>query len=62
MPEASDYIASNREEANKLAEPLNGNVMSEYKKLAKSLNIWLSVGGFHERLEGVSYFIFQNEN
>lgn len=53
LPEASDYIASNKDEAKQLAEPLNSHLMSEYKKLAKSNSIWLSIGGFHEKLDDV---------
>lgn len=62
LPEASDYIASNKDEANQLAESLNGQLMSEYKYIAKSKNVWLSIGGFHEKLDKVNIsflFIFK---
>lgn len=48
LPEGCDYIASNKEESKKLAEPLTGELMSEYKSLAQNHQVWLSVGGFHE--------------
>ena len=48
MPEASDYIATSKEEAKALAEPLTGTLMNEYQSLAKNQKVWLSVGGFHE--------------
>lgn len=33
-----------------MAESLGGNTVSEYKSLARQNKVWLSVGGFHERL------------
>ncbi|XP_975421.2 nitrilase and fragile histidine triad fusion protein NitFhit isoform X1 [Tribolium castaneum] len=48
LPEASDYIAANKNEAKAFAEPLNGTLMNEYRNLAKTRKVWLSVGGFHE--------------
>ncbi|KAJ3657739.1 hypothetical protein Zmor_009523 [Zophobas morio] len=48
LPEASDYIATSKEEAKALAEPLSGTLINEYKNLAKNQKVWLSVGGFHE--------------
>lgn len=48
LPEACDYIGSNTEEINALAEMLNGALVGEYKQLAKQHDVWLSVGGFHE--------------
>lgn len=51
LPEASDYIAANKNEAKAFAEPLNGTLINEYKILAKSNKVWLSVGGFHELVQ-----------
>ena len=31
------------------AEPLDGPMITKYRQLAKDLNIWLSLGGFHEK-------------
>ncbi|CAH0555527.1 unnamed protein product [Brassicogethes aeneus] len=50
LPEATDYIGTSKEETKQLSEPLNGKLMSEYKNLAKSNNIWLSIGGIHEKV------------
>lgn len=36
-----------------LAESLTGHLMTEYTKIAKNNNIWLSIGGFHEKLDEV---------
>ncbi|VEN49991.1 unnamed protein product [Callosobruchus maculatus] len=50
LPEASDFIASNKKEARELAESINGELMNEYKLIARNNLIWLSIGGFHEKL------------
>ncbi|KAM3590126.1 uncharacterized protein V6R79_004108 [Siganus canaliculatus] len=49
LPEAFDYIGSSREETLSLSESLSGNTMSQYCELARKLEVWLSLGGFHER-------------
>jgi predicted amidohydrolase len=51
LPEASDYIATNKEEAKAFAEPLSGTLMNEYRNLSKNKKVWLSVGGFHELVQ-----------
>uniref|UniRef100_A0A3Q3NPS8 Deaminated glutathione amidase n=1 Tax=Labrus bergylta TaxID=56723 RepID=A0A3Q3NPS8_9LABR len=49
LPEAFDYIGSSREETLSLSESLTGDTMSQYTQLARWLEVWLSLGGFHER-------------
>ncbi|XP_072543476.1 deaminated glutathione amidase [Salminus brasiliensis] len=49
LPEGFDYIGSSREETLQLSESLQGDTISRYSQLAKELNVWLSLGGFHER-------------
>ncbi|XP_017537957.1 deaminated glutathione amidase [Pygocentrus nattereri] len=49
LPEGFDYIGSNREETLQLSESLQGDLITRYTQLAKKLNVWLSLGGFHER-------------
>lgn len=51
LPEASDYISRNKSEFRELSEPINGFLISQYKDLAKVNNIWLSIGGFHEKID-----------
>lgn len=41
-------MANSKTETKALAETLDGPLMTEYKKLAKNHNVWLSIGGFHE--------------
>ncbi|XP_055952126.1 nitrilase and fragile histidine triad fusion protein NitFhit-like isoform X2 [Argiope bruennichi] len=49
LPENFDHIGENRTQAFELGEPLNGPLISEYKKLAVEHSLWLSLGGFHEK-------------
>ncbi|XP_036968873.1 deaminated glutathione amidase isoform X2 [Acanthopagrus latus] len=49
LPEGFDYIGSSREESLSLAESLTGDIISQYTQLARKLEVWLSLGGFHER-------------
>ncbi|XP_034086299.1 deaminated glutathione amidase [Gymnodraco acuticeps] len=49
LPEAFDYIGSSREETLSLSESLTGDTISQYSQLARKLEVWLSLGGFHER-------------
>ncbi|XP_030285972.1 deaminated glutathione amidase [Sparus aurata] len=49
LPEGFDYIGSSREESLSLAESLTGDTISQYTQLARKLEVWLSLGGFHER-------------
>lgn len=49
LPEACDYIASTKSEIYQLAENIDGPLVTEYRNVAKCNQIWLSVGGFHER-------------
>lgn len=50
LPEASDYVGQNAEETKSMSESLGGSTVSEYKSLARQNKVWLSIGGFHERL------------
>ncbi|XP_041841078.1 deaminated glutathione amidase isoform X3 [Melanotaenia boesemani] len=49
LPEGFDYIGSSREETLSLSESLRGKTISRYAQLARQLEIWLSLGGFHEQ-------------
>ncbi|KAI3376276.1 hypothetical protein L3Q82_016788, partial [Scortum barcoo] len=49
LPEGFDYIGSSREETLSLSESLTGDTISQYTQLARKLEVWLSLGGFHER-------------
>lgn len=49
LPEGFDYIGSSREETLSLAESLEGETVSRLTQIARKLDVWLSLGGFHER-------------
>ncbi|XP_054608742.1 deaminated glutathione amidase isoform X2 [Dunckerocampus dactyliophorus] len=49
LPEGFDYIGSSQEETLALSESLEGHTMMQYSQIARKLDIWLSLGGFHER-------------
>ncbi|KAM6908889.1 deaminated glutathione amidase [Xenentodon cancila] len=49
LPEGFDYIGSSREETLSLSETLGGDTISRYAQLARTLEVWLSLGGFHEQ-------------
>ncbi|KAM9501857.1 deaminated glutathione amidase [Clarias gariepinus] len=49
LPEGFDYIGSSQEETLRLSENLQGDIITRYSQLARKLNVWLSLGGFHER-------------
>ncbi|XP_063989047.1 deaminated glutathione amidase isoform X2 [Diachasmimorpha longicaudata] len=49
FPEACDYLADNKKDIVALSEPLTGSTVYKYKSLAAEHDIWLSLGGLHER-------------
>ncbi|XP_026322569.1 deaminated glutathione amidase [Hyposmocoma kahamanoa] len=52
FPEACDYICDNKEDIVANAEPiLTGDIVGKYKELAAKHNVWLSMGGVHEKDE-----------
>lgn len=59
LPEACDYIAESREKSMEMAEPLDGGIMLKYKKLAKDLSIWISLGGIHQKVPTDMLFCFK---
>lgn len=51
FPEACDFICDNKQETLKSAESiLEGETMKLYKKLALQHNVWMSMGGLHEKV------------
>ena len=49
LPEAFDFISTSSEESLNLAEDIEGPVMMNYRNIAKKLQVWLSLGGFHKK-------------
>ncbi|XP_027849946.2 deaminated glutathione amidase [Aphis gossypii] len=65
IPESFDYIEEDKAKALEMAESLDGSLINSYKSLAKSLNIWLSLGGFHEKFSDTklrnTHLVINNE-
>ena len=50
LPEAFDFIGESTSETLQLAEPIDGPLINQYRDLAKTLKVSLSLGGFHEAI------------
>jgi hypothetical protein len=50
LPEAFDYIAESQIQSLELAEDLDGPLIKRYSELAVKHNVWLSLGGFHNKV------------
>ncbi|KAH9628770.1 hypothetical protein HF086_005395 [Spodoptera exigua] len=52
FPEACDYLCDNKNDTLNFAEPIiGGATVGKYKELAAKHNVWLSMGGIHEKDE-----------
>ncbi|XP_015791077.1 deaminated glutathione amidase isoform X1 [Tetranychus urticae] len=49
LPENFDAMNFTKEDVTASLEPIDGPMINRYRDLARSLNIWLSLGGFHEK-------------
>ncbi|CAK1592917.1 unnamed protein product [Parnassius mnemosyne] len=59
FPEACDYMCDNKKDTLNSAEPLlTGNTVRHYRELAAKNNVWLSMGGVHEKDENNPTKIF----
>ena len=52
FPECFSFIGAAAGEAQAVAEPLSGPILARYRELAKQHSVWLSLGGFQERVDG----------
>lgn len=50
LPECFDYVGENREQTLSMAAPLESPRMQSLRDLAKELGVWLSLGGYHEKV------------
>lgn len=48
LPENFNFLGRSPAESLAVAEPLSGATMARYRELARSLGLWLSLGGFQE--------------
>ena len=51
LPEAFDFVGTSAQETLSLAESLNGELMVKLSAIARDKQIWLSLGGFHQKLD-----------
>ena len=51
LPEAFDFIGESTSETLQLAEPIDGPLINQYRDLAQTLKVSLSLGGFHEAIK-----------
>lgn len=49
FPECTDYVGRDRKEAVNIAEDVNGKTIKTFMELAKQHDMWISIGGFHNR-------------
>ena len=52
LPENFNYMGRSYEDDIAAAEPLSGPSIKRYRQLALDNRVWLSLGGFQERIEG----------
>jgi hypothetical protein len=50
LPEAFDYISESKEKCLSFAHSVDGQIIQDLSQLAKDLDVWLSLGGFHEKV------------
>ena len=55
LPEACDYIADSKQQSMDFAETLEGETISKYRQLARELSVWISIGGFHQKVKISTY-------
>eukprot|EP00611_Tribonema_gayanum_P023417 TRINITY_DN491_c0_g1_i1.p1 TRINITY_DN491_c0_g1~~TRINITY_DN491_c0_g1_i1.p1 ORF type:complete len:348 (+),score=89.21 TRINITY_DN491_c0_g1_i1:185-1228(+) len=51
FPENFNFLGSGVQKSLDIAEPLEGKTLLRYRGLAKDLGIWLSLGGFQEKID-----------
>ncbi|KAK2166489.1 hypothetical protein NP493_1318g00016 [Ridgeia piscesae] len=51
LPECFDMVGETLHQAVAQSESVNGATITRYRSLAKDLDVWLSLGGFHEKQE-----------
>ncbi|XP_028394636.1 deaminated glutathione amidase-like [Dendronephthya gigantea] len=49
LPEAFDFVSENKEMCLSLAHSVDGPVIQDLSRTAKDEDVWLSLGGFHEK-------------
>jgi hypothetical protein len=60
LPEAFDYISESKEKCLSFAHSVDGQIIQDLSQLAKDLDVWLSLGGFHEKVQYRRHRAFKN--
>lgn len=60
LPECFDYVGESREQSVSMAAPLDSPRIQGLCEFAKELGVWLSLGGYHEKV--CIFFICQQSN
>lgn len=55
LPECFDYLATSSEESVANAFDENAEYINRFRSLAKELNMWISLGGFHEKVRNATF-------
>ena len=50
LPEGCDYIGESKQQSVDLAETMDGETITRYRQVAKEMGIWISIGGFHQKV------------
>ncbi|CAG0893770.1 unnamed protein product [Cyprideis torosa] len=50
LPECFDFVGRSKEETLRLSDALDGALIERFRDLARTAGVWLSLGGFHERV------------
>jgi hypothetical protein len=53
LPENFAFMGATPDENDKMKEFLDGPLMKRYAQIAQDNKVWLSLGGFQEKIEGV---------
>jgi hypothetical protein len=54
LPECFDYVSESQQQAVEQSETIDGAIITQYRDLAQRLGVWLSLGGFHQRVRRLS--------
>lgn len=49
LPECFDFVESSTKQSSEEASTLDGDMIKTYRDFAQHYNMWLSLGGFHEK-------------
>lgn len=52
LPECFAFVGASDDDTSKIAEPLDGALFDRYRALAKDASLWVSFGGFPEKVDG----------